>query len=67
VVVTANGSAWLSCRVESFVTVDDDPLKAVRESVGPTFEGKEIDDLREDARTAIAGEARREAGRKSEA
>lgn len=48
------------------VPVDDDPLQAVRESVGPTFEGKDIDELREDARAAIAAEARREAAQESD-
>lgn len=42
------------------VPVDDDPLQAVRESVGPTFQGTDIDDLREDARAAIATDARRD-------
>lgn len=42
------------------VPVDDDPLQAVRESVGPTFQGKDIDELREDARAAIAADTRRE-------
>ncbi|GAA0511030.1 AbrB/MazE/SpoVT family DNA-binding domain-containing protein [Halorubrum aquaticum] len=42
------------------VPVDDDPIQAVRESAGPAFEGKSIDELRDDARTAIAEESRRE-------
>lgn len=49
------------------VPVDDDPLQAVRESVGPIFEGKDIDDLREDARSAIAEETRRETAEESDA
>lgn len=49
------------------VPVDDDPLQAVRESAGPVFEGKDIDDLREDARTAIAEETRREPAEETDA
>ncbi|MFY4815539.1 AbrB/MazE/SpoVT family DNA-binding domain-containing protein [Halorubrum salsamenti] len=48
------------------VPVDDDPLQAVRESVGPAFEGKDIDEFREDARAANAEEARRETVEKSD-
>lgn len=48
------------------VPVDDDPLQAVRESVGPAFEGKDIDALREDARAAITEEARRETAEESD-
>lgn len=48
------------------VPVDDDPLQAVRESVGPVFEGKDIDELREDARATIAEEARRETAEESD-
>lgn len=44
------------------VPVDDDPIRAIRESVGPAFEGTDIEDLREHARTAIAEKTRREAG-----
>ena len=49
------------------VPVDDDPLHAVRESVGATFEGNTIDDLRDDARSAIAEETRRETAEESDA
>ncbi|OYR40813.1 hypothetical protein DJ82_06890 [Halorubrum sp. Ib24] len=48
------------------VPVDDDPLQAVRESVGPAFEGGDIDELREDARATIAEEARRETAEESD-
>lgn len=48
------------------VPVDDDPLQAARESVGPVLEGKDIDVLREDARAAIAEEARRETAEESD-
>lgn len=48
------------------VPVDDDPLQAVRESVGPVFEGKDIDELREDVRATIADEARRETAEESD-
>ncbi|WP_066414626.1 AbrB/MazE/SpoVT family DNA-binding domain-containing protein [Halorubrum aethiopicum] len=49
------------------VPVDDDPLRAVRESAGAAFEGKSIDELRDDARTAIAEESSQEANKKSDA
>ncbi|ELZ43746.1 hypothetical protein C463_08759 [Halorubrum californiense DSM 19288] len=49
------------------VPVDDDPLHAVRERVGSTFEEKDIDDLRDDARAAIAEETRRETTEESDA
>jgi len=48
------------------VPVDDDPLRAVRESAGPVFEGTDIDELREDARAAIAADARRETTEESD-
>ena len=48
------------------VPVDDDPLHAVRESAGPTFEEKDIDEFREDAQAAIAEEARRETAEESD-
>ncbi|WP_299234878.1 AbrB/MazE/SpoVT family DNA-binding domain-containing protein [Natronomonas sp.] len=44
------------------VPVDDDPIRVIRESVGAAFEGTDIEDLREHARTTIAEETRREAG-----
>lgn len=48
------------------VPVDDEPLQTVRGSVGPALEGKDIDELREDARAAIAEEARRETAEESD-
>lgn len=48
------------------VPVDDEPLQAVRESVDSTFAGKDIDELREDARAAITEEARRETAEESD-
>lgn len=42
------------------VPVADDPLDAVRGTVGSAFEGTRIEELRADAREAIARDAREE-------
>lgn len=41
--------------------VDEDPLEGVREAVGDAFEGKDVSDLKAEAREAVAREVREEA------
>lgn len=46
--------------------VDDDPLKGIRAAVGDAFEGRDVDELKEDARKSISQEIRDETHRRSQ-
>jgi bifunctional DNA-binding transcriptional regulator/antitoxin component of YhaV-PrlF toxin-antitoxin module len=43
-------------RIE-LVPVDDDPIQGLRETVGDAFEGKSVDELREEAREQVVEDA----------
>lgn len=40
------------------VPIDEDPLEGLRDAVGDAFDGKSVDELREEAREAATEEAR---------
>lgn len=44
----------------ALIPVDDEPLEGLREAVGGALEGKDIDELRDDARAAVKAEAEAE-------
>lgn len=44
----------------ALIPIDDDPLDGLREAIGDAFEGREIEELREDAREAVAADAEAE-------
>lgn len=46
--------------------VDDDPLEGIRAAVGDAFEGRGVDELKEDARKSIFQEIRDETHRRSQ-
>lgn len=50
----------------ALIPVDDEPLEGLREAVGDALEGKDIDELRDDARGAVKAEAEAEIDEREE-